>query len=242
MKLKQLEENWRKLGEEDPMWAILTHEENKGNKWDEQEFFATGDKTIDGIVNKISKKYQINKFSSALDFGCGIGRLSRAMCKYSDEVYGVDIASSMIEKANEHNIYPDRCHYILNTKDDLSVFESNKFDLVITLITLQHMHPKFAFNYIKEFFRIMKKDGLLIFQLPHQPDLKVKIVKTIVPDFLINFYRRLKYSNQGIMEMYWTEEKDIRKLVEEGNLELLDVETATDTADWTHKRYYIRKK
>ena len=36
---------------------------------------------------------------SALDFGCGIGRLSQALAEHFDQVYGVDISPKMIELA-----------------------------------------------------------------------------------------------------------------------------------------------
>jgi len=39
----------------------------------------------------------------ALDFGCGVGRLTQALCRYFDECDGVDIAPSMIELARKYD-------------------------------------------------------------------------------------------------------------------------------------------
>ena len=44
MKLKKHKDNWDLLGKEDPLWAVLTEKDKKGNKWEAAEFLATGKK------------------------------------------------------------------------------------------------------------------------------------------------------------------------------------------------------
>ena len=56
----------------------------------------------------------------ALDFGCGVGRLTQALVRYFDEVCGVDIAPSMIEWARKYNGCGDHCLYFVNASDDLA--------------------------------------------------------------------------------------------------------------------------
>ena len=107
-----------------------------------------------GWVNHIFKKLSLNEkvnFNSALDFGCGPGRLSQALCTKFDSVTGVDISASMIKKADSLNRFPDSCKYLVNSTDDLSQLPSNNFDFVLSFITLQHISPIYTLNYIKEF-------------------------------------------------------------------------------------------
>ncbi len=47
----------------------------------------------------------------ALDFGCGVGRLTQALARHFNIVDGVDIAPSMIELANQFNRSGGRCRY-----------------------------------------------------------------------------------------------------------------------------------
>ena len=94
--------NWNKFGRTDPLWAIMTHPDKKGNKWEREEFFETGVKEIENIMKDIQSldiHFQTNR---ALDFGCGIGRLTQALAIYFEEVYGIDIAPSMIKLAKEY--------------------------------------------------------------------------------------------------------------------------------------------
>src|SRR5438270_252955 len=54
-----------------------------------------------------------------LDFGCGVGRLTQALCDYFDRCDGVDIAASMVEGARSFNQHGIRCHYHVNSTGDL---------------------------------------------------------------------------------------------------------------------------
>mgnify|MGYP003669044453 CR=1 FL=1 len=160
MNLTELIKNWNQFGKEDPYWAILTDPDKKGNKWDEEAFFETGRKWIDQQVKQLKRIKSNFKFHSALDFGCGVGRLTQGLANHFEHVSGVDVAPSMIQLANEKN-KKDNCTYFLNQKNDLSLFKNETFDFVFSIITLQHMQPKYAKNYILEFIRILKPEGTI---------------------------------------------------------------------------------
>ncbi|MBK7500127.1 MAG: methyltransferase domain-containing protein [Ignavibacteriales bacterium] len=150
----------------DPMWAILTDPTKKDNKWQPGEFFETGINNIE-LVIKYAKQLNLNiNYNKAIDFGCGIGRLTQALAMKFNEVIGIDIAPSMINAAEYHNRFKQRCKYVLNNKYDLSFIPSSDIDFIYTIITLQHMKPKFSKGFIQEFMRVLKKDGVLIFQIP----------------------------------------------------------------------------
>ena len=102
----------------------------------------------------------------ALDFGCGIGRLTQAMAAHFRRCDGVDIARSMIDAANRYNRYADTCRYHLNTSGDLALFADGTFTFVFTVLVLQHMEPARAKRYVREFMRVLAPGGLLVFQLP----------------------------------------------------------------------------
>ena len=72
----------------------------------------------------------------------------------------------MIQMAKRLNRYGDKATYRQNSRDDLSLLEDKSADLVLSHITLQHIRPDLAERYIRQFFRIVKPGGLIIFQLP----------------------------------------------------------------------------
>ena len=86
------------------MWAILTNPDKAGNKWGEDDFFKSGRNEIE-VVFKYLKEYKylpVDNFK-ALDFGCGVGRLSRALSSLFSIVDGIDVSPTMIAKANALN-------------------------------------------------------------------------------------------------------------------------------------------
>ena len=144
----------------------------------------------------------------ALDFGCGVGRLTQSLADHFSEVCGLDIASSMIELANKYNRHGDKCRYYLNQHPDLKLFDDNDFDFIYSNITLQHMAPVYSQKYIQEFLRILSPEGLLVFQLPdapatiHQKTLR-QAIKSLTPNALLMAYRKLRYGGiKPVMRMY----------------------------------------
>lgn len=143
MDIKELQRNWDAFGKTDPLWAILTDPEKRGGKWDLDEFFKAGDDTINKIFKYIESIGINFRRGRALDFGCGVGRLTQPLTRYFNEVIGVDIAPSMIELARKYNRHGDRCKYYLNPDNDLRQFPDDSFDFIISIITLQHMKPRY---------------------------------------------------------------------------------------------------
>jgi SAM-dependent methyltransferase len=169
MTFEQLQETWTVLGEKDPLWAILTDHEKQGSKWDRSAFFASGVAEIAFLLREIDGLGVPLTFGKALDFGCGVGRLTRALGTHFAEAHGVDIAATMLELAAQFNADRDNLTFHLNQRPDLSLFESDSFDFIYSRIVLQHMAPEFARSYIAEFLRVLAPGGLLAFQVPAGP-------------------------------------------------------------------------
>ena len=166
MYLEQLQENWNTFGEEDAMWAVCSSYERKHNKWDKQDFFQSGVRRIAKLAAWMDEHGLPKSRKTALDFGCGVGRLTQALCDHFDLCVGVDIAPSMIRQAKEHNRFGKRCVYRLNETDNLGAFPSATFDHIYTEHVLQHIHPRIAIRYIAEFVRVLKPGGLAYFHCP----------------------------------------------------------------------------
>jgi len=151
------------------MWAILTDPAKAGGRWDADEFFATGVREVGALMEQAAAWRKPIARRSALDFGCGIGRLSQALADHFDRVYGVDISPKMIELAQQHNRKGARVEYLCSAAGDLSHFADGSIDMILSWITLQHMRPRYARRYIQEFLRVLAPGGLLVFQYPSQP-------------------------------------------------------------------------
>jgi SAM-dependent methyltransferase len=168
MTLRRLQENWDEFGRTDPMWAILTVPGKEGGRWTQEEFFSTGNAEIDALLQYLEGLSMSVNCGRALDFGCGLGRLTQALARHFAEVVGVDIAPSMIDGARRLNRHGDRCRYVLNERDHLNVLGGKRFDLIYTNIVLQHIQPRYTARYLREFMRLLAPGGALVFQLPSE--------------------------------------------------------------------------
>ena len=122
MRLKDTQKYWDFFGKSDPLFFILTFKDKRGGKWNKEEFFNTGKREIAESMNYIKSLGFPIPAGRALDFGCGVGRLTQSLADNFGEVYGVDIAPSMIALANQYNRHGDKCKYFLNQKDNLRLF------------------------------------------------------------------------------------------------------------------------
>src|ERR1700690_145062 len=162
--IDQYAKEWQNNAQADALWVILTDSKYYGRKWDKIEFFATGDEEI-GRVFDFIKKHGIEVLFSRLflDFGCGVGRNSKALRKRFEGGIGVDISEKMIELAQAY--VPD-VRFMVSQSASLDQFADESIDFIYSHIVLQHIPNEYQRRYIDEFMRIMKPGGLAAIQIP----------------------------------------------------------------------------
>ncbi len=260
MDLSELEKDWNAWGRLDPLWAILSLAGKDKMRWNLDEFFNTGAEEIDSISRYVQSLGVSFPRGKALDFGCGVGRLTQALADRFDLVYGVDIATSMIKLANKYNRVPEKCRYLLNRSDDLSVFEPGYFDFIYSCRVLQHMEPRYCKKYIEEFIRVLSATGLLVFQEPaaikevaskpfvHSESTVKKNLKRILPAWLIKTYWQYKLDymerksrSQPKMEMYCISKDEMVELLHGLGARIIDVVEDDSAPGFVSLRYCVAK-
>jgi ubiquinone/menaquinone biosynthesis C-methylase UbiE len=235
MNLRELQENWDGMGRRAPLTAILTTRMS----WSEEDFFETGMKEVKELIRDIESLGQGFPRGRALDFGCGVGRLTQSLADHYVEVVGVDIAPSMIELAEKMNRHGDRCRYFLNERDDLRMFGDDQFDLIYSNITLQHMEPRYAFRYVKEFLRVLSRDGLLVFHMPSER--KGRNTLDYLPRRVSAFLQRLILG--GAMEMHGAPRDVLTEFIEDLGGEVRLVKQSGGAGPhWETYEYFVGKR
>lgn len=228
--IHELKQTWDKLGKYNAFWAVLSDKK----QWDEKEFFETGRREIKQVLDDLKEEQVSVTFGKALDFGCGLGRLSQALSQHFKEVVGIDIAASMIEQAKELHP-PKNVQYKNITSGDLKAFQDDTFDFVFTDIVFQHMNNQLTLGYLEEMYRVLKKNGVLVFQLPSHPAKTWKgfLIKSL-PDSVLTALRK------G-MEMNPISKQTALDHLKKIGFEVIRVKRDPNHKHWHAYFYYVRK-
>jgi SAM-dependent methyltransferase len=244
--LRRHQRDWEDLGDLDPCWAILAYPERKFGRWDLDEFFSSGEVEIGRLAADMQRLGYPAKRERALDFGCGVGRLTRALVSHFRHYYGVDVSAPMIAAARKLNTAFPNCEFVLNGDPDLRMFPRGHFDLIYSVLVLQHLPTRAAIAaYVADFVRALAPGGLLVCQIPSHIPLRRRlqprrrlygILRTfgIAPHVL---YHRL-----GLFPMRMTSmpEPDVRALLTAAGARVLEVrEDAMASTAIESRTYYV---
>jgi len=239
-RLDRLRDVWESLAKRDALWAVLSDQSKVGGKWDVAEFMKTGTVEVETVFQHLSSLNCIPNYTgAALDFGCGVGRLTQALAPRFASCVGVDISPEMIRKAETLNQY-SHCRYVLNADAHLP-FANGSFSFVYTNIALQHVPPRLAEIYLREFVRVLAPNGVLVFGIQDSfavPDLSSLLIR--IRHFL-RFRTRVRTMlglSPGDMEMHCMPERAVRRAL--GSATVVDIQlTNTAARDFNGKLAYL---
>jgi 2-polyprenyl-3-methyl-5-hydroxy-6-metoxy-1,4-benzoquinol methylase len=148
MKFADMHDWWNRAALDNPMTAILSDRQ----EWDADEFFATGRMCLAQLRDFAAAATVTLAGRRAMDFGCGVGRLTQALAESYDSVVGVDISEEMVRVAYT---YPCRkgIEYLQAAEPPLP-FEDRTFDCVYSTIVVQHIPFPYNLQYVREFMRV----------------------------------------------------------------------------------------
>jgi len=164
--LAELRDTWDAFGATDPLWAICMRPDRKHELWDLEQFFETGELEIAADLRHMRSLGLAVATTSALDFGCGIGRITQPLARRFDRVVGVDVSPRLIAEARRLDGSNRRASYVEQTREDLAAFPDASFDLVYCCNVLQTMPTDLGVRYLREFLRVVVPGGVVFFQVP----------------------------------------------------------------------------
>jgi SAM-dependent methyltransferase len=156
--LKDTDRDWRVIADSSPYFGVLSHEHFRDpSPVDLQEFFATGETDIATYLATIHRIFGPFEPRSALDFGCGVGRVLIPLAKLTGDATGVDIADGMLSLARYHAEQANTPVTLTTT-----IPANRTFDWVNSQIVLQHIPPRRGYPIISNLWRAVAPNGLLV--------------------------------------------------------------------------------
>lgn len=133
---------------------------------DMDRFFAAADGIVAEAVD--DAPVQPSGRGLAVEIGSGLGRICRALSSQFDQVIGVDISPTMVDRARE--LVPDAgVEFRLGSGSSLDVVDTGTADLVLSFTVFQHIPDRQVVEgYLAEAARVLRPGGILVFQWNNQ--------------------------------------------------------------------------
>ena len=165
---------WETLGRVDPYWAVISNDAYHGRRLTDQQlaaFLKSGADHVDDIWRSCRRVFG-DDFAPrrVLDFGCGVGRVTLPLARRVDAVVAIDIADSMLAVAREllerHGVTNVE---LVRSDATLSAIQGS-FDLVHSVIVLQHIPPARGLTLTRRLVELAGDTGVVVLHvLYHNP-------------------------------------------------------------------------
>ncbi|AOR77481.1 class I SAM-dependent methyltransferase [Novosphingobium resinovorum] len=156
---RDTDRDWRMIGETEPYFGVLTSETFKRDNLDDaarERFFASGRGDVRHHFSRMNALFGAFEPRSALDFGCGVGRLTVPLAEIAGQATGVDISPGMMAEARLH------------TTPGLTFVDAIPdvaFEWVMSLIVLQHIPPERGYKILRQLLAGVSENGGATVQL-----------------------------------------------------------------------------
>ena len=219
----RFQNQWEYLAKKDAYWADLTDDNYTSNRWDQEAFFNTGEQQIESVFARLETLSATPDYGAALDFGCGVGRLTRALSKRFKHVVGSDMSASMLTEAKRVNGDFKNITFAQNSPGKLDTVSEDALDFIYSIIVLQHMPKQRQAVFIRAFCRALKPGGILQFQaLSHRHINTARdLLAVITPEPIKSTWRIITGKAHTDMEMHTFRQQEIVELLAQEPVDLL---------------------
>ena len=115
-----------------------------------------------------------NHHSRVLEIGCGTGLFTKELAGNDNVMVAIDISERLIVKAKAR-VSSHKVHFIAGNAYD-SGFKTECFDFIIGASSLHHLDVHQA---LKEFLRILKPGGRIMFTEPNMMNPQIALIKNV---------------------------------------------------------------
>jgi len=168
---KDTDRTWEYYGSADPYYGVLTSDDYRRTAMTpdmKAKFFDSGRQYVDVVLGIIKAELDVSfQPKTALDFGCGVGRLVIPLAKICTQVTGVEISASMIEEAKKNCREQGISNVSIVKSDDTLSQVSGSFDLVHSYIVFQHIAPDRGETILRRLIDVLRGDGVGVLQFTY---------------------------------------------------------------------------
>ena len=212
---------WDKLGRADPYFGVLADPAFRTSELTaaaRDAFFEQGERDVREVVDTM-RQLTGGEFrpSRALDFGCGVGRLTIPLARVAEQVVAVDASSAMLDEARANCSRAGLTNVTFALSTPGLPGADGPFDFIYSYIVFQHIPPRLGYGLLDAMLDRLapQAGGMLHFTFARQSTMVRRIVHRLrrssrIAHALINVVQR-RPLGQPLMAMF---EYDIAYVLE----------------------------
>ncbi|MFN7220406.1 MAG: class I SAM-dependent methyltransferase [Burkholderiales bacterium] len=155
---------WEEWGKRDPYFGVITNPKFRRDNLSAEakaEFLESGRHHIEHFFQVI--RHHVDPTfepKRAMDFGCGVGRISIPLAAKVGEVVAVDVSPSMLQEAQRNALETGIENMVcVQSDDDLSLL-AGEFDFIHSSIVFQHIPPSRGRVIFRELLKRLAPGGV----------------------------------------------------------------------------------
>lgn len=157
-------DTWDYYGKHDPYYGVLTSEEFRHGRMSADaraRFFKSGEEQVQIMLDRAKSSLGDLKFGVALDYGCGVGRLSRALASRFERVVSVDLSTAMLAEARRNL---SDCPNV--SFEHAESMNATAVDFVLSKLVFQHIEPGLGLSILTRLAARLSEDGAGVIDFP----------------------------------------------------------------------------
>ena len=162
--MRDNDKDWEAFGAEAPYHAVLTNPMFLPDALTQERmdyFFRTGEDEVGKIVGTIRQRIDPHfQPARAIDFGCGVGRISLAVADYAKTTIGLDVSPSMLREAQK-NRAQRKPRADIQFQHDVP---EQPVDWVCSVLVFQHIQPARGIPILKSLLSRLAVGGVVSLQ------------------------------------------------------------------------------
>jgi SAM-dependent methyltransferase len=159
---KAMRQDWNERARKDAFFYIASWRKD----WDLPAFLKSGEEDYDRLVGPLFQRREfLTQGKTAIELGCGAGRMTHVFAKHFERVIAFDVSEEMLKKARTLLPYSTNITWLHSNGENLNEAGDESVDFVFSYLVLQHLpQEQLVRAYIREMLRVLRPDGLCLFQ------------------------------------------------------------------------------
>jgi len=241
---------WEYYGRTEPYFGVLTSPEFRSSELNDEakaRFFESGERYVELVLQHVRETLDPSfRATRALDFGCGVGRLSLPIARLCESVVGVDVSDSMVECARSNAAAFGITNATFVKGDDQLSALSGTFDFLNSLIVFQHIPPARGEAILQKMLSLLREGGIGALQFTYTFESSTPLVRQLMVrayaklPFVWNARNVLKGRPFGepMMQMNEYDLNRVFRILHEAGCHLINTRY-TETGSFGHRFYGV---